>query len=89
MYFYKLPIVLLYQQKNKIKTLSFMDENENERKYKYHIYIKVKSKIQFLLHISHNKQGKSLRFYNKNQKDELLEEISVLSLHDYFIDPIL
>jgi len=83
MHFYKLPLVLMYQQKNKIKTFAMTNETD------YYMYIKVKAKTQFLLHISDSKEGKSLRFYNNDQKDVLLKEISVLTIKDYFEDPIL
>ena len=85
MYYYNIPIILLYQQKNKIKTFALLNEEDTD----YYIYIKVISKKQFLLHISNIKGiGKSLRFYNKDM-DKMLRNLDVLTMNDYFKDNIL
>ena len=83
MYFYKIPIILLYQQKNKIKTMTLVDSD-------YYMYIKVKSKKQFLLHVSTSKEaGVSLRFNNDDQKESLQNIRTFVSLKEYFEDNIL
>ena len=85
MFHYNLPIVLLYQQKNKIKTMAVLNEDETE----YYIYIKIVSKKQFLLHISNIKGiGSSLRFYNKDMM-RMLKNIEVLTVNEYLHDKIL
>ena len=83
MYFYKLPIILLYQQKNKIKTLAMVESE-------YYMYIKIKSKKQFLLHVSYSKEGgPSLRFNNDDQSEALKNIKTIVTLNEYFEDSVL
>jgi hypothetical protein len=77
-HFYKIPIVLLYQQKGKVTTLSM--ENEKE----YHYFIKAKSKNQFFLHYIDSKLVKTLRFDEDELNQSLLREINPIRLSEYF-----
>jgi hypothetical protein len=76
MHFYKIPIVLLYQQKGKSTTLSM----DNEKDYYY--FIKVKTKKQFFLHYIDTKLLKTFRFHDVS--DAMLREIDPIRISEYF-----
>jgi hypothetical protein len=78
MHFYKLPIVLLYQQKHKITTVSV----ETEKDYFY--FFKVKTKQQFFLHYLETKLLKTFRFYDLS--NAMLQEIEPIDLTEYFLN---
>ena len=77
-HFYKIPIVLLYQQKGKVTTLSM--ENEKD----YHYFIKAKSKNQFFLHYIDSKLVKTLRFDEDELSQSMIREINPIRLSEYF-----
>jgi hypothetical protein len=77
-HFYKIPIVLLYQQKGKVTTLSM----ENEKNY--HYFIKAKTKNQFFLHYIDSKLLKTLRFNEDELSQPMLREINPIRLLEYF-----
>ena len=77
-HFYKIPIVLLYQQKGKVTTLSMQHEKD------YHYFIKVKSKNQFFLHYIDSKLVKTLRFNEDELSQLMLNEINPIRLSEYF-----
>jgi hypothetical protein len=76
MHFYKVPIVLLYQQKGKSTTLSMNNEKE------YYYFIKVKTKKQFFLHYIDTKLLKTFRF--DDLSDAMLREIDPITISEYF-----
>jgi chemotaxis protein histidine kinase CheA len=77
-HFYKIPIVLLYQQKGKVTTLSM--ENEKD----YHYFMKVKSKNQFFLHYIDDKLLRTLKFNEDELSQPMLREINPIRLSEYF-----
>ncbi len=77
-HFYKIPIVLLYQQKGKVTTFSMNNEKD------YYYFIKVKSKNQFFLHYIDTKMIKTLRFDHDELSDAMLREINPIRLLEYF-----
>ena len=77
MYFYKLPIVLLYQQKGSSFTLSM----RNEKTYYY--FIKLKTNTQFFLHYIDSKLLKTLRFNNRDLSNEMARQIDPIYMTDY------
>ena len=76
MHFYKIPIVLLYQQKGKSTTLSMNNEKD------YYYFIKVKTKKQFFLHYIDTKLLKTFRFHDIS--DAMSREIDPIRISEYF-----
>jgi len=74
---YKIPIVLLYQQKGKVTTLSMRNEKD------YFYFIKVKSKNQFFLHYIDTKLLKTLRFRQEELSRRMLENINPIRILEY------
>ena len=77
-HFYKIPIVLLYQQKGKVTTLSMQNEKD------YYYFIKVKSKNQFFLHYLDSKLVKTLKFNEDELSQPMIREINPIRLSEYF-----
>jgi hypothetical protein len=77
-HFYKIPIVLLYQQKGKVTTLSM--ENDSD----YYYFIKVKTKHQFFLHYIDSKLIKTLRFNEDELSKPMIRQINPIRLLEYF-----
>jgi hypothetical protein len=75
MHFYHIPIVLLYQQKGKVTTLSMRHETD------YYYFIKVKSKNQFFLHYIDTKLLKTFRF--DDLSEAMLREINPIQITEY------